>query len=99
MTMANRYPISTVYFCGNCEEEVTGFPAGSRIISGRPLCLRCTQIGIEEGWAQPQNSESQKRIYDSSYKPGIIVIGFFITVLLLIIGAVLLVITEMDKNR
>lgn len=97
--MANKYPTSTEYFCGNCEDEVIGFPAGCRILSGRPLCLRCTQIGIDEGWAQPQNLEPETRIYESSRKPGIMVMGFFITVLIVVIGAVLMLMTGPDKNR
>jgi hypothetical protein len=61
--MGNRYPISTIYFCGNCEEEVVGLPVGTRFGSGRPLCLRCTQIGVEEGWASFQKIERDERIY------------------------------------
>lgn len=97
--MANKYPISTEYFCANCEEEVTGFPAGCRILSGRPLCLRCTQIGVDEGWGQPQNLEPETRLYASSSKPGIMILGFFVAVLIVVIGTVLVLITGPDKSR
>jgi hypothetical protein len=72
--MGNRYPISTVYFCGNCEEEVAGLPAGSRILSGRPLCIRCTQIGVEEGWASFDNLSPDERISMVPRKPGAILL-------------------------
>jgi hypothetical protein len=97
--MANKYPTSTEYFCGNCEDEVNGLPVGCRILSGRPLCLRCTQIGIEEGWAEPQKLEPETRIYESGRKPGIMVMGFFMTVLILVIGAVLLLVAGPARNR
>lgn len=72
--MENRVPFSTVYFCGNCEEEVVGLPAGSRVASGRPLCLRCTQIGEQEGWAAANNPLKDSRIYEASNKRGIILL-------------------------
>lgn len=97
--MANKYPTSTEYFCGNCEDEVIGFPAGCRILSGRPLCFRCTQIGIEEGWGQPQQLEPETRICQSNRKPGIMVMGFFMAVLILVVGAVLMLLTGSSKNR
>lgn len=97
--MANKYPTSTEYFCGNCEDEVNGFPAGIRILSGRPLCHRCTQIGIEEGWGQPQQLEPETRIYESKSKPGIMLMGFFMAVLILVVGAVLMLMTGPDKNK
>ncbi len=96
--MASKYPISTEYFCANCEDEVTGFPAGCRILSGRPLCHRCTQIGIEEGWGQPQNQEPEKRIFESKRKPGIIVLGFFMAVVILILGVAMMILVP-DRNR
>lgn len=72
--MRNRYPINTEYFCGNCEEEFTGLPVGSRILSGRPLCIRCTQIGVEEGWASFQNLTPDERIRMVPKKPGAILL-------------------------
>lgn len=91
--MWNRIPFDTVYFCGNCEEEVSGLPVGARIHSGRPLCLRCTNIGLEEGWAESQERlPSYKRIYTTSRKPGIIVLAFFVGVLGFVIWATLTVI-------
>lgn len=88
--MWNPIPFDTIYFCANCEDEVSGLPAGSRVYSGRPLCMRCTQIGLEEGWAQSQEQSSpDKRIYTTTSKPGIIVIAFFIAVLSLVIWAAL----------
>lgn len=74
--MGNQVPFNTVYFCGNCEEEVAGMPAGSRIPSGRPLCQRCTEIGQEEGWAAIQQSATDTRIYPPSSKQGIILLLF-----------------------
>jgi len=84
--MPSRIPFETVYFCGNCEEEITGMPAGSRIHSGRPLCLRCTHIGLEEGWAQSQEQCcTDKLVYPAQSKQGIMVIAFFASVVGLVI--------------
>lgn len=83
--MGNRYPISTEYFCSNCEDEVTGLPVGARCGSRRPLCLRCTQIGIEEGWADSQEPEPEKRIYSPRRTMG----GFLILALLFFSGLAL----------
>jgi len=70
----------TVYFCANCEEEISGMPAGSRIHSGRPLCLRCTHIGLEEGWAQSQEqcTGSRKESYSGRSKQGIMALAFLL---------------------
>lgn len=88
--MWNRIPFETVYFCANCEEEVVGLRAGYRIHSGRPLCLRCTHIGLEEGWAQSQEqSAPKKRVYETSRKLGIIVLTFFVGALGLVIWSTL----------
>lgn len=97
--MENKYRIGSEYFCSNCEEEVNGLPAGSRIFSRRPLCLRCTQIGIQEGWGEAQKLEPDTRIYDSRHKPGIMVLGFFMTVLILVVGAFLLLISGPVKAK
>lgn len=72
--MGNRYPISTIYFCGNCEDEVVGLPAGSRIASGRPLCLRCAQIGEEEGWGMSNIPTLDTCVYEPTRKRGIILL-------------------------
>lgn len=69
-----KVPFSTIYFCGNCEEEVVGMPAGSRVASGRPLCLRCTQIGEQEGWAAANSVPPTTRVYESTGKQGIILV-------------------------
>ncbi len=90
--MWNSIPFETIYFCANCEEEVNGMPAGSRIHSGRPLCLRCTHIGLEEGWAQSQEqSTPEKRLFQPSRKLGIMVLAFFVGVLGLVIWATMLI--------
>ena len=39
------------YFCGNCEDELRGYPLGYRIPDRRPLCDRCTQEGETAGTA------------------------------------------------
>jgi hypothetical protein len=86
--MGNRYPISTEYFCGNCEDEVYGDPVGFRIPSKRPLCHRCTEIGLEEGWAEELVYDSGRRVsFPSSRKPGIIILAFFVAVLCFVIWA------------
>lgn len=86
--MANKYPISAEYFCGNCEDEVSGMPVGLRIPSRRPLCQRCTEIGLQEGWAEEQTLEPDKRVsFPSSRKPGIIILAFFVAVLCFVIWA------------
>jgi hypothetical protein len=76
--MGNRVPFSTIYFCGNCEEEVVGMPAGARKASGRPLCLRCTQIGEQEGWAASNIPAPETRVYETTSKRGIILVLFMI---------------------
>ena len=44
--------LSDTYFCGNCEDECKGVPAGFRRgREGRPLCSRCVGTGAVEGWA------------------------------------------------
>ena len=48
--MENQVPYSTAFFCAHCEDEFVGTAPGQRILSGRPLCLRCTDIGESEGW-------------------------------------------------
>lgn len=88
--MWNRHPVNTAYFCGNCEDEVSGLPSGTRVYSGRPLCFRCTQIGVEEGWAREQVLEPDKRIYETSRKPGIIVLLLFASVLGFVLWAMLM---------
>lgn len=85
--MGNRYPISTDYFCSNCEEEVQGFPVGERIPSGRPLCLRCTHIGMEEGWAASQDLQPDERIQAPQAKMG----TFALLTLLFLSGVALFV--------
>lgn len=72
--MGNQVPFSTIYFCGNCEEEVVGLPAGSRIYSGRPLCVRCTHIGETEGWGRSNATSPETRIYEPTSKQGIILL-------------------------
>lgn len=71
-----RIPFSTVYFCGNCEEEVVGLPAGARVPSGRPLCLRCTEIGEQEGWGAPNRQNDSPKLLEGNSKRGIIAILF-----------------------
>lgn len=83
--MGNRYPISTEYFCGNCEEEVQGLPVGVRCGSGRPLCQRCTNIGVEEGWADFQEPKVDERIQAPHRKMG----GFMLLILLFFTGIAL----------
>lgn len=84
--MGNRIPFSTVYFCGNCEEEVVGMPAGTRVVSRRPLCFRCTQIGEEEGWGKANLPPESPRLYTAPSKRGILTILFMMAA----VGALLL---------
>jgi hypothetical protein len=68
-------------------------PAGSRVHAGRPLCLRCTQIGLQEGWAQSQEQMASDRLlYTTTRKPGIMVLAFFVSVLGFVIWATLMLI-------
>jgi hypothetical protein len=68
-----RFEIGFSYFCGNCEEELDGVPAGIRKVSGRPLCLRCSQIGEQEGWGKSTIVAAQK--YEvATKKRGIVLI-------------------------
>lgn len=55
-----RFEIGFSYFCGNCEEELNSMPWGFRLASGRPLCLRCTHIGVEEGWGRSCGLEASR---------------------------------------
>lgn len=85
--MENQVPFSTVFFCGHCEEEVIGMPAGSRIASGRPLCLRCTQIGEEEGWGTSNHTpeESSRIYYETTGRRGIVALLFMAIVTVVVI--------------
>lgn len=80
-----KVPFSTIYFCGNCEEEVVGMPAGARVASGRPLCPRCTQIGEQEGWGSANSSSPTTRVYESTGKQGIILMLIMIALTALVI--------------
>lgn len=98
--MPNRIPFETVYFCGNCEDEVSGMPAGSRIYSGRPLCLRCTYIGLEEGWAESQEqAPPDKRICSPTHKPGMIILGFFLLAIVAFISCVTVFFLQVTGGR
>lgn len=97
--MGNRYPVNTEYFCGNCEEEVNGLPAGCRIHSGRPLCYRCTQIGVEEGWAEEQVLQADKRVYESTRKPGIMVLAFFVAVLAVVFAITMFAVVGWNRDK
>jgi hypothetical protein len=93
--MENRVPYSTVYFCGNCEEEVVGMPAGARKASGRPLCLRCTHIGEQEGWAASNYQAETPRIYESTSKRGIILV----LIMIVLAGLAIFVANALDGSR
>jgi hypothetical protein len=92
--MESRIPFSTVYFCGNCEEEVVGMPAGARVASGRPLCLRCTQIGEQEGWAAANKPSSDTRVYETTGSRGIILI----LVMMLLAGVAIFVLNALSDG-
>lgn len=90
----NRIPHSTIYFCGNCEDEVTGSPAGARIPDCRPLCERCTLLGIDEGWAMADPAKrEEKRFYEAGVRPQAFLLVAFIVITALIVGAVMLLIS------
>lgn len=93
--MGNQVPFSTIYFCGNCEEEVVGLPAGSRIYSGRPLCLRCAQIGEEEGWGKSNTPAQDTHVYASTSKRGIVLL----VIMMALTSIALLVLTAICGNR
>jgi hypothetical protein len=78
--MGNRIPFSTIYFCGNCEEEIVGLPAGERVASHRPLCRRCAEMGQEEGWGRLNENATDPRIYQSDSKRGVASILFLLAV-------------------
>lgn len=86
--MENRVPFSTFYFCANCEEEVVGMPAGSRIASGRPLCLRCTEIGEQEGWGTPNSNKGDQKINEETKKGGFLLIVFMMAVVAIMLFAI-----------
>ncbi len=89
----SRFQASTVYFCGNCEDELVGLPSGSRVHSGRPLCGRCTEIGVAEGWGA---SNPTVRIHDGSSKHGITLLLFMLAV---VGGALFFAMFFTNRNR
>lgn len=84
----NRIPLGTIFFCGHCEEEIVGMPAGERVVSGRPLCLRCAHIGKEEGWGKIHEGSDAPGLYEAP-KRGLLLLLF----LMVVSGAALFVIT------
>ena len=44
-----RFETEHYYFCGNCEDEVRGYPYGHRVPDMRPLCDKCSRAAEKMG--------------------------------------------------
>lgn len=73
-----RFETEHYYFCGNCENELRGYPFGCRIGDRRPLCGRCTKEAVRQGVAE--------RLQDEEGMGRKVVLLFCICILLFIIG-------------
>lgn len=90
-------PSSTVYFCGYCEDEVVGQPAGARLPDQRPLCSRCTGIGLKEGWAMAEAAPYGERIYQAGFRPSALLLVLAIVMMAAVTAAAMLLLGNRQK--
>ena len=66
------------YICRNCEDEFDNFPEGERLSDHLPLCLRCTELGVEEGVAMRYGGHPDQ--VAATHNGGIAKIGIFVII-------------------